>query len=130
MTLSMADSPRIRLNCWKMKPNVRRRIPVRKRSGRPEMSRPFEPHAAGGGPRQAADHGQQRGLAGTAGAEERRHLLRRDGQVDAVERPELVVASLVEGFANAGEFDHSQPRITVSGSVMAARQIGTMVATA
>ena len=34
ITFSRADSPRMRLNCWKMKPKVARRTSVRNRSGR------------------------------------------------------------------------------------------------
>lgn len=40
MTFSSAVRPRIKLNCWKMKPKVRRRTSVRKRSGKLEMTSP------------------------------------------------------------------------------------------
>jgi len=39
-TFSSALMPRIRWNCWKMNPKVRRRVSVRKRSGRLVISRP------------------------------------------------------------------------------------------
>jgi hypothetical protein len=59
-----------------------------------------QPHAALGRPCQAADQSQQRGLARAAGAAQAVTFLRLDVQVDAVERPVLVVAALVEGLAD------------------------------
>ena len=64
----------------------------------------------------------------TFGQHQAGDLLRLDVQVDAIERPELVLAPLVEGLADAGDFDHD--RITESGSVIAAFQIGTSTAAA
>ena len=45
---------------------------------------------------------------------------------DAGQRPVLVVLALVEGLADVAQFDHA--RITASGSVTAARQMGTSTA--
>jgi hypothetical protein len=68
--------------------------------GQPGDVLAFQAHAALGRPRQAADDGQQGGLARAAGAAQGGDLVRLDAQVDAVERPVLVVTALVEGLAD------------------------------
>jgi hypothetical protein len=74
--------------------------------GQPGDVLAFQAHAALGRPRQAADDGQERGLARAAGAAQRRDFVGLDAQVDAVERPVLVVMALVEGLADGVKFDH------------------------
>ena len=59
-----------------------------------------------GGPRQAADHRQQRGLARAARSLEHRDAVRLERQADAADRPELVGAALVEGLADVAQLDH------------------------
>ena len=49
MTFSRAEIPLIRLNCWKMKPKVERRISVRKRSGITELEDAVERTVLGPG---------------------------------------------------------------------------------
>jgi hypothetical protein len=49
---------------------------------------------------------KQRGLARAAGAAQRGDFVGLDAQVDAVERPVLVVMALVEGLADGVKFDH------------------------
>ncbi len=91
--------------------------------------RALEPHAPFGRAGEAAEDGQQCGLARARRAAQGRDLPFGNRQVDAIERPVFVVLALIEGLADLAEFEHfGQPRITVSGSVIAARQIGTSTA--
>ncbi len=95
-----------------MKPKVERRISFRNRSGRLVIStasaafllkrhggrHPAQEDPPRGGTGHAADHRQERGLAGAARPLEHRDLLRLDGQGDIIHGGKLVRLAAVEAF--------------------------------
>src|SRR5512143_1840213 len=83
--------------------------------------------------RHAAEDTQQGGLARPAGTFQCGDPVRVDHQTDTVDGDKLVDLAGVEDLSDVDELDHTtlipHPLITESGSMMAARQEGTMVAT-